>query len=89
MKIKQWLFMYLLFSFLIMELTFYGLLQTGNTFYLLSLFLSTLSTIYIFYHICTLTDQKNAAAKNYHFYFINNDLPVGDDLLFRQISKRM
>ena len=89
LKKKQWLFIYLLFSVLLMELTLYGLLQTGNTCYLLSLFLSTSSIIYISYHIFTLTNKKSEAAKNYHFYFINNDIPGGDDVLFQQINKRM
>ncbi len=89
MKKKQWLFIYLLFSLLLLELSLYGLLQTGNTYYLFSLFLSTSSIIYIAYHINTLSNQKSKPAKDYHFYFINYDTPVGEDILFRQISRRM
>jgi hypothetical protein len=89
LKEKQWLFIYLLFSLLLIELTLYGLLQTGNNYYLFSLFLSTSSMIYIVYHVYTLSNQKSEPTKNYHFYFINYDTPAGEDILFRQISKRM
>jgi hypothetical protein len=89
LKKKQCLFIYLLFSLLLVELNLYGLIQTGNTCYLLSLFLSTSAMTYISYHIYTLTNQHNQAAKNYYFYLINNDIPAEEDLLFRQISKRM
>lgn len=89
MKKKQWLFIYLLFSILLIELTLYGLLQTGNTCYLLSLFLSTSAMIYISYYIYTLTNHKSPASKNYHFYFIHNDLPGEHDVFFQQLNKRM
>lgn len=89
MKKKQWLFICLLFSILLIELTLYGLLQTGNTCYLLSLFLSTASTIYISYNIYTLANLESPAAKNYHFYFIHNDLPGEHDVFFQQLNKRM
>ncbi len=87
MNKKHWLFIYLLFSILLVELTVYGLLQTGNTYYLLSLVLSTSSMIYICYHIFTLINEETV--KHYHFYLINNDIPGRDDILFQQISKRM
>lgn len=89
MKKKQWLFIYLLFSLLLVELSLYGMIQTGNTYYLLSLFLSASAMIYISYHIYILTNRGNQAAKNYYFYFINQDIPAGEDIWFRQISKRM
>ena len=89
MKKKQYLFIYLLFSLLLVELSLYGMIQTGNTYYLLSLFLSTSAMTYISYHIYTLTNQRNQAAKNYYFYFINNGIPAEEDILFRQISRRM
>lgn len=89
MKKKQWLFTYLLLSLLLVELSLYGLLQTGNNYYLFSLFLSTSSIIYIVYHIHTLSNRKSKLAKDYHFYFINYDIPAQEDILFRQISKRM
>lgn len=89
MKKRQWLFIYLLFSLLLVELNLYGMVQTGNTYYLLSLFLSTSAMTYIAYHIYTITNLDNKTAKNYYFYFINNDIPTAEDTLFRQISKRM
>jgi hypothetical protein len=89
LKKKQWLFIYLLFSLLLLELSLYGLLQTDNTYYLFSLFLSTSNIIYIVYYIHTLSNQKSKPAKDYYFYFINYDTPSEEDILFRQISKRM
>lgn len=89
MKKKQYLFIYLLFSLLLVELNLYGMVQTGNTYYLLSLFLSTSAMIYISYHIYRLTNPGNKATKNYYFYFINNDITAEENIWLRQISERM
>lgn len=89
MKKARYLFIYLSFSILLLEFAVYALLSSGNQFYLLSVFISTASMIYIAYYIIKPLYGQKETAKNYHFYFISPDRQEEDDTLFRQINKRM
>lgn len=89
MKKVPWLFTYLLFSILLLEFAVYGLLLSGNQLYLLTVFISTASIIYITYHLSKPFYKPREAAKSYHFYCISPEHPQEDNALFRQIDKRM
>lgn len=89
MKKARYLFIYLLFSILLLEFAVYALLSSGNQFYLLSVFISTTSMIYIAYYIIKPFCGQKEAPKNYHFYFVSPDYRDENDALFKQINKRM
>ncbi|MGS0764427.1 hypothetical protein [Syntrophomonas curvata] len=89
MKTIRWLFTYLLCSILLLELAVYALFLSGKQLYLLTVFISTASIIYIIYHLSKPFYEYREAAKSYHFYCISPDHPREDDILWRPIHKRM
>jgi hypothetical protein len=81
------LLIYLLFSVLLLEYAIYALIISGNQLYLLSVFICTISIVYITFHVCQLFYKRRQRATNYHLYFVNLDNQ--SDTLFRKVNERM
>ncbi len=88
-KTTQWLFAYLLFSILLLESAVYALFLSGRQLYLLTVFISTISIIYIIYHLSKPLYEYREAAKSYHFYCIGSNSPHDDNIFRRPINRRM
>lgn len=72
MNKEKFLFVFLLSSILLLEMSFYGLEKTGNSFYIFAVIASTIASTYtayclISYLLCTKADTQ----KDHYFFFLN------------------
>lgn len=88
MRTVKVLFCQLLILILVLEFSFYGLLQTGNNYYLPGMVLSTAGISYIVYLLFTLTADKPRPQKNYYLYFINDYQPT-EDVFWQKVRRRL
>ena len=88
MRTVKALFSQLLVLLLVLEFSFYCLLQTGNDYYLPGMVLSTAGVCYIVYLLFNITADKTHTQKNYHVYFIKNCQPT-EDLFWPKVQKRL
>jgi len=88
LKLLEILFGSLLISILLTQLSFWGLLETGHTSYILALLICTGATIYISYNLYLLKTDHKPVQKEYSFYYIIGN-PPSPDLFDRNIRNRM
>lgn len=81
------LFTQLFMLVLILEFTFYALLQTGNIYYLPGIVISTAGIFYISFVLFQLNYSKRSVHKNYNF-FIEGTRPA-EEIFIEQLNRRL
>lgn len=87
-KIYQYLFAGILVSAILLQLSFWGLLQTGNLLYLVSSVCSLSALIWVIYHLVKSSALKNSSRSEIHLVILQAD-PDAPDSLFEKVRERM